>query len=248
METEITNIVFDKVDSTNNLIKRFTVKKGEILTVAAGYQTGGYGQKGNKWESEEGKNLLFSMIFFADSIPASQQFLVSQAVSLSIREALVHYVPHEEKLTIKWPNDIYYEDKKICGFLVTCDIEENHLGRCTIGIGLNVNQESFSSDAPNPVSLKQITNHPHDITEVKLHILRCFRQYFSTLKDKRFSCIQRAYESHLYHRDGFHSYKDSNGTFLAEITHISPQGILTLQDKDGHTRHYAFKEVVQMPD
>lgn len=248
MKLDIKNIVLDKVDSTNTVIKRFNIKKDQLLTVAAKYQSGGYGQKGNSWESRDGENLLFSMIFYADFIPAGRQFLISQAVSLSIRKALCAYIPNEDMITIKWPNDIYYGDKKICGFLVSCDIEEGHLGLCTIGIGLNINQDSFASDAPNPISLKQIIHAEKNITEIKLKIISYFEKYYNILDRKAFSTIERAYDYHLYHRKGMHHYKDGQGLFMAEITQIDPQGLLSLRDSEGKERQYAFKEVVQLPD
>lgn len=248
MKLDIKNIVLNKVDSTNTVIRKFTVKEGQLLTVAAAYQTGGYGQKGNTWESEEGKNLLFSMIFYAGFVPADRQFLISQAVSLSIRKALADYIPDEEMITIKWPNDIYYKDKKICGFLVSCDIEDGCLTLCTIGIGLNINQETFTSDAPNPISLKQIIHSEKNITEIKLKILHYFERYYDILHHNTFSSIEKAYAYHLYHRQGMHQYKDKQGLFMAEIRQINSQGILTLRDDAGKERHYAFKEVIQLPD
>lgn len=248
MKLNIRNIVLDKVTSTNTVIKDYTVKDGELLTLSAAYQTGGYGQKGNHWEAENGKNLLFSMIFQAGFIPAGEQFVVSQAVSLSIRDALCMYLTDEDKLTIKWPNDIYFENKKICGFLVGFDIENGRLGRCTIGTGLNVNQENFTSDAPNPVSLKQIIHRETDIQEIKSDVLHCFGKYYAMLVKHEFTAIETAYEKHLYHRRGMHRYEDAQGTFKAEITRIDSQGFLYLRDDKNNERRYAFKEVSQLPD
>ena len=117
-------------------------------------QTAGRGQAGNSWESEAGKNLLFGLLFHPREVEANRQFILSQAVALSICETLSDYA---EDIRIKWPNDIYWKDRKICGMLIENTLVGRCIENCIIGAGININQQTFCSDAPNPVSLRQIT-------------------------------------------------------------------------------------------
>lgn len=243
---EVRYIQLNTVDSTNNVIQKIPVQDNELVVVTARFQTNGYGQKGNHWEAADGQNLLMSMAFRAGFIPIERQFLLSQALSLSIRDTLCYYIADKEHIYIKWPNDIYYKDRKICGFLVTCDIEGNQTGRCIIGIGLNINQTEFTSNAPNPVSLRQIIHKETKVDEVRTKLLQNILNHFSQLGKKHYAQIETLYFQHLYHRNGFFDYKDKNGKFKAEITSVSPQGILCLRDENCQERRYAFKEVTQL--
>ena len=97
---------------------------------------------------------MFSILLYPDFLPANRQFLISQIASLSVKETLEKYT---DSVTVKWPNDIYWKDRKICGMLIENDLSGQHLYCSVVGIGLNINQEIFRSDAPNPISLTQIT-------------------------------------------------------------------------------------------
>lgn len=246
---QLKEIHLDTTDSTNSYIQTIPVGDNELIAVTAGFQTCGHGQKGNHWESEKNKNLILSLAFRAPFIPIAQQFLLSQALSLSIRQTIEDYLTSDkEQMLIKWPNDIYFKNRKICGFLVTCDLKNTTIGRCIAGIGLNINQEIFTSDAPNPVSLRQIIHHDTPVEQIQKKLISYFLDYYKQLQEGKFKEIESIYYHYLYHRKGLHAYKDNNGRFNAEITGVSPQGILSLRDEDGQIRHYAFKEVVQYTD
>ena len=96
--------------STNSLLRELVIKESlaEGSVVVADFQTAGRGQIGNTWESEAGKNLMFSLVLYPTCIPANRQFLISQIAALSVKEALDLYADH---ITVKWPNDIYWKDK-----------------------------------------------------------------------------------------------------------------------------------------
>ena len=162
-----------ETDSTNNYLREQCAKARlpEGSLVIADFQTAGKGQVGNSWESEAGKNLMFSILLYPDSLPANRQFLISQIASLSVKETLEGYT---DSVKVKWPNDIYWKDRKICGMLIENDLSGQHLYCSVIGIGLNINQEIFRSDAPNPVSLTQITGKVYDREEVLARFLRIF--------------------------------------------------------------------------
>ena len=125
----------------------------EGLVVVADYQTAGKGQAGNSWESARGKNLLFSIVLYPHHIPIEEQFLISQAVSVGIKNVLDTV---SDDITIKWPNDMYWKDSKLAGILIETSLFRNIISKAVIGVGLNVNQTEFISDAPHPISLKQI--------------------------------------------------------------------------------------------
>lgn len=125
----------------------------EWTIVCSDFQTAGRGQKGNSWESADGQNLLFSILLRPTFLPAQSQFLLSETISLSIAEVLNQW---HEGFCIKWPNDIYHDDRKVAGILIETSIMGKQITQCTIGIGININQTDFESEAPNPVSLRTL--------------------------------------------------------------------------------------------
>lgn len=235
-------IYLDEVSSTNShlrgLIGHKELPEGSV--VVAGFQTAGRGQIGNVWESEAGQNLTFSMVLYPDCIPANHQFLISQIAALSVKETLDAYV---DGVTVKWPNDIYWNDRKICGMLIENDLSGWSLYCSVIGIGLNLNQDTFRGDAPNPVSLRQITGKEYDWNEVLKRFLSIMYNKYLLLLQEKYDEIRTAYHAALYRRDGLHLYKDDNGEFEASIDTIEPTGHLLLRLPDGAIRRYAFKEV-----
>ena len=147
--------------STNSLLREWLNKEAlpTYSVIVADFQTAGRGQLDNVWESEKGKNLTFSLVLYPEALPAKQQFVISQIAALSVKETLDAYT---EGISIKWPNDVYWQDKKICGMLIENDLSGHDLFRSIIGIGINLNQMVFRGDAPNPVSLWQIIKQKVD--------------------------------------------------------------------------------------
>ena len=203
------------------------------MVVVADYQTAGRGCGTNKWESERGKNLLFSMLIRPAELPAVRQFHISMAASLAICEALGQYIGD---LSIKWPNDIYWRNGKIGGMLIEHTLQGNTIMNSIIGVGLNVNQRVFHSDAPNPVSLWQICERETDCALLLNGILQAFDRYMQ-------QDVKAQYRSMLYRRRGFHPYCDDGGAFMAELVDVEDDGHLVLRDDNGRQRRYAFKEV-----
>ena len=231
-----------EVDSTNRYLRRLLLEEtlSEGSLVVTDFQQAGRGQVGNVWESEDGKNLLFSLLIYPHFLPVNRQFLISQIVSLSVKEVLELYI---ERVQIKWPNDIYWENRKICGILIEHDLMGEWLSQSIIGVGINVNQKEFRSDAPNPVSLLQITGKTYDRRKLLSDFLRYFFDYYDLLMQGKEEEIQSSYLAALYHGDGFYRYTDKQGSFEAKIYSIEPTGHLVLQLRSGERRHYAFKEV-----
>lgn len=228
--------------STNSLLRELVIKESlpEGSVVVADFQTAGRGQIGNVWESEAGKNLMFSTVLYPTCIPANRQFLISQIAALSVKETLDSYTDH---VTVKWPNDIYWKDKKICGILIENDLTGTHIARSILGIGININQKTFISDAPNPISLKQITGQEYDTTSILKAVMQRIRNYYSLLKQGDITPIIQRYQNALFHKNGIYSYCDAEGEFKAEIIGVEPDGHFLLQDENGKIRRYVFKEV-----
>ena len=226
----------DETDSTNSwLRKRLAAdeRSDANLVVWAEYQTAGRGCGTNQWESERGKNLTFSILIHPKDLPATQQFHISMAISLAICEALEQYIGD---VSIKWPNDIYWRNGKIGGILIENTLKGGIIMDSIIGVGLNVNQRVFKSDAPNPVSMWQICEHETDREALLKEILEAFERILD-------SKIREQYLSKLYRRKGYHPYADKEGAFMAEIVTVEDDGHLVLHDDNGKERRYAFKEV-----
>ena len=210
-------IHIEETDSTNQWLK--DRRMGEDQVVWADYQTAGRGCGANRWESEP------------ENLPANKQFQISMAISLAIVDALGQLVGD---LCIKWPNDIYWRNGKLAGILIENTLKGNFIKDSIIGVGLNVNQREFHSDAPNPVSLWQITSQETDREQLLKDILN--RLDFG-------EALKECYMKLLYRRKGFHPYTDKDGVFMAEIAGVEDDGHLLLIDEDGKERRYAFKEV-----
>lgn len=230
--------------SLRALLEGGVEKLPEGSVVVAGKQTSGRGQVGNSWESEAGKNLTFSVVLYPDCLPANHQFLISQIVALSVKETLDVYTPD---IRVKWPNDIYWREKKICGILIENDLAGNYMYCSIIGIGINLNQQVFRSEAPNPVSLSQITGRTYDKEQVLGAFLDRFYGYYLLLLQEKYAEVRARYRRALYRGEGYFPYADAKGAFEACIGDIEPTGHLVLVLPDGSRRRYAFKEVACLP-
>ena len=209
----------------------------EGFLVYTDFQTVGKGQTGNSWESESGKNLLFSMVLYPQQVKPDKQFLISQLVSVALKRTLDKYT---DDITIKWPNDIYWKDKKLGGILIENSLQGSKIKFSVVGIGLNVNQTVFVSDAPNPVSLRQIIGK-HQARQPLLKSI--YRNIMDLYNELNYNTIQKEYAEMLYQKDGFHSFSADNETFQARIFAVYPDGKLELETANGEYRSFYFKEV-----
>ncbi|MFV0593514.1 MAG: biotin--[acetyl-CoA-carboxylase] ligase [Draconibacterium sp.] len=231
----------DEVDSTNNYAKQLVSDGAENGTVVlAHFQTRGKGQPGNFWESEAEKNLLTSVILYPTFLDAARQFLVSKIVSLSLLELLQAEV---DNVSIKWPNDIYIGNRKVAGILIENSIKGSTLDFSIIGIGLNLNQLEFQSNAPNPVSLQQLNGKLYNTQDVLKAFLNYFRKWYQLLQTEQFQQIDSAYLNHLFGFNQWRNFRKSNQVFDARITGVGEFGQLQLEGRSGKITEYMFKEV-----
>lgn len=242
MQKPYTYKFIEETDSTIRHMREEMPEEGNFMTIVrAGYQTAGRGQGTNTWESERGKNLLCSIRISPLGLPANRQYAILQAAALAVRDTLAGYT---DGITIKWPNDIYWRDCKISGTLTECAIGNGMVKSCIIGIGVNINQEVFTSDAPNPISLCDITGKRESIKEICMEIAWRLGFYLvHHINEGILHNLHDIYLRSLYRCEGIHPYRDAKGSFAASIEAVDPDGHLVLRDTDGRLRRYAFKEV-----
>jgi len=231
-----------RTESTNNYaISQVAVNEIEEGTVFLAYaQTAGKGQLNNHWESEAGMNLTFSILLRPAFLEIQKQFMLSKVVCLGLASFLCRSV---ENVKIKWPNDIYVGDSKICGILIENAIMGSTISQSVIGIGLNMNQTSFRSPAPNPVSLKMITGKDYALDLAIKELLKEIDLYYMKLRSGQFEELDRVFHDQLYRLNEWHSYRDETHVYSGKIIGVNPIGQLRIQEKDGFVHEYHFKEV-----
>ena len=234
----------EEVDSTNAYIMRNIGELEAPVMVSAYRQTAGQGQRGNSWEAEPGKNLTFSVFYRPDGLPPMAQFSMSEAVALSVVDFLCS---HGIEAKVKWPNDIYVGDRKICGILIRHSVMGSTVSYSVIGVGIDVNQTEFLSDAPNPVSMKQITGESYDLTVLEQEIAEIMERRLDLIRTEQHRlALHKEFIDNLWRGDGaLHPFNDTatGETFMASIEDIALHGPISLRLADGSRRTYAFKEV-----
>ncbi|MBQ9185567.1 MAG: biotin--[Bacteroidales bacterium] len=244
MKLDMTTIWLDTVDSTQEEIKRRLGNTDNLTVVAAMFQTAGKGQRGNKWSSGRGENLTFSLLLLPGrdgirEIPAKEQFYISIVSSLAIKELLDEY---GLRPNIKWPNDIYIGNKKICGMLIENVLSPSGMVESSIiGIGLNVNQTEFPPQLMNPVSMAKVTYETYDIKSV----LERFCLKFTSLLEEEPDVLRQRYLDCLFRFGVKADYTDTKTgeTFSGTIRGIDGEALLYVEMPDGEMRKFAFKEI-----
>jgi BirA family transcriptional regulator, biotin operon repressor / biotin---[acetyl-CoA-carboxylase] ligase len=228
------------VDSTNNYLSNVTLPLPEGSVVTVHHQTNGRGLGKNTWESEPGKNLTFSIILTPLFLKAAQQFYISKTIALALSDFISLYT---DRVSIKWPNDIYAGDKKIAGILIENTIEGANLKQSIIGIGININQEKFHSSAANPVSLTQLTHEEYSLDELLKVIINLIEYRYILLKENNFDTIDENYMQALYRLNRKSLYSADEKTFEGTITGVDTSGELMITDTEGNVRKFWHKEV-----
>lgn len=217
-------------DHIRNLMEQGLAEDGTLVTAAL--QTHGRGMGGNVWQSEAGKNLMFSLLRTPTFLPARSFFLLNKFVALAVRDVLAEMLPQAE-IRIKWPNDIYAGDRKICGMLIDNSIQSDRFLSSVIGIGLNVNQVEFSADLPNPVSMKLISGNDFDPERLLDRLCLSLEARYEQLKNQKRQ-LDQDYLSCLYRIEKWAEYEVEGRRIIARITGINPYGMLELKDKSDH--------------
>ena len=239
----------NQTNSTNTWLKEHP----DCEVVWTSWQTAGRGQAGNSWESEAGKNVLFSMRLMRPQVAVNKQFALTMMTSVAVWNVVKTLLPNED-VTIKWPNDIYVGDMKICGMLIESRIKEKAVEEVIVGIGLNVNQTEWGNGAPNPTSVRLVKGEETDIEQVSKDLEKSLRESLSLLEQPEE--LKRQYLAALYRFGQKAMYAErevsltpskiltgkQDGAFEAMIADVTEQGELVLQTGE-KTRKYHFKEI-----
>lgn len=234
---------FASLASTNEYAQQLLAKQAvfEGTVIRADYQTGGKGYAGNLWESEPGKNLLLSIILKPSFLLPKNQFFLNQAISLAVAET-VREVTLMDEVKIKWPNDIYYEDKKVGGILIENAIQGNQLQHAVIGIGLNVNQKVFPSELKHTTSLSLMAERELNLGSVLRALCEKTESRYLQLRGNSIEQIQKDYMKQLYRNAEEAVFRANGKRFNAKIAGLTAEGKLILQLNDHH-EVFGFKEV-----
>lgn len=236
------------VHSTNSFLRELNGGDAsfDMELATTEFQTAGRGQKGNSWESEKSKNLLFSILLHPVYVQPSKQFCISEAIALAVVKSLKEIVADElvaKDFSVKWPNDIYWKNKKIAGILIENELFGSAIRDCIVGVGININQQNFISDAPNPVSLYNILGVNTNVEELLDTIIKQFVANVSMIENGQTALLHNEYMDSLFRRKGIYPYRDADSEFMATIKDVREDGRLILTDSDDKERIYEFKEV-----
>ena len=232
---------FDEISSTNDwLMMRISNQKfHEGTVVFASVQTNGKGQRGSKWFSKPYQSLTFSVLLKPSFLSPIHAFDLSICIALALFDSLNKL---RSGFKIKWPNDIYFEDKKIAGILIENQMNRSVYQNAVIGIGLNVNQLHFD-ELSNAISLKQILGIEFPIEKVMEHICESLEARYLMLRSGHFKHLKKAYMSNLNGLNQLQSFMVDNTKLNGKIIDVLRNGFLQIELMDGTIRDYDIKEI-----
>lgn len=236
-------VTLKEVDSTNTFLKNLASNSKPLpegTVIMAENQYAGRGQQQNRWFTEPGKNLSFSILLKPTFLLLNDQFALTQAISLGVAKALSHVTGPGIK--IKWPNDIYYNNCKLGGILIENMVQGAQINNAVVGIGLNINQEQFPDYLPNAISLRQILHRDYDLkallSEICGHVEACYLQ----LKAGKASELNQDYLSSLFGLNEMRNFRSNGTLFTGKITGVTPLGLLKI-NTGAQEKEYNLKEV-----
>lgn len=226
--------------STNDLLLEMTTLTNvpEGTVVITHHQTAGRGQRGNSWEAQPGQNLTFSVLLKPVFLPATRQFDLNIAISLSLFGVLSAYFP--DKIALKWPNDLYYQDQKLGGILIENTVKGTDLAQSVAGIGLNVNQVEFAH--PRAVSMRSIAKQPFPLEDIVNEILEQLEANYLQLRAGWPEELRTAYHSALYARDQRKLFRIGEAIREGIIRGVDPTGRLLVEIEE-KPHYFSFKEI-----
>lgn len=252
----------EQTNSTNTLLKELLLQGKEISFIRTDFQTNGRGQTGNGWESEKGQNILCSIAIDGKDINMDRYFDLSVRTSVAVHRVVAKLLAQMDcKVAIKWPNDIYVNDHKIAGILIESALSGQYIAWAIAGIGLNINQTKWLSNAPNPISIRMLMGEEIDIEATMNDLLQSWEDVKQWSLDEQW----HYYKSHLYRGEGYWPFverevsitptmnanADAENQFVARIANVTPQGEIILIDTNNTERKYHFKQIryiIQTPN
>ena len=229
------------INSTNDHLRELhkAAKLPEGTVILADFQHKGKGRGENSWYSGNGMNILMSILLFP-KIKTEQFFFLTEMVSLALIEMLSEI---NIKAKIKWPNDIYVGDKKIGGILIENTLTSDIIESSIIGVGLNVNEEKFPDDLPNPVSIKNISGKDHNREVLTDSLLEKLSDHFNSLLAGQTDSMHTKYNTHLFRKKQLSKFSINGIQFEATIYLVQKDGMIVLETTDGEQKQFAFGEL-----
>ena len=237
-------ITLKEVDSTNTFLKNLVSNSKPLpegTVIMAESQYAGRGQQQNGWHSQAGKNLTFSLLLNPSFLPVTQQFDLTRVISLGVFNALEALLG--DRLKIKWPNDIYYGDKKLGGILIENLLQGSLIKQAVIGIGINVNQLEFPDWVPNPISINQILQQDYDLQLLLSQICRHIEAWYLKLRAGKTELIREAYLNSMYWLNETHLFRSNGDVFSGKIKNIENNGLLVVNNNIETEFKFTFKEI-----
>ncbi len=235
-------IILESVDSTNNyamaLAQNGQANNGDAAFAV--HQTMGKGTRGKEWQSNKGENIIISILAEMQWQPAYQQFPLSVAVALGCFELVLKYV--KEKVTIKWPNDIFIGDSKAGGILIENILKGNLWQWAVIGIGININQDEFKNEIIEATSLKQVTGKQHDVITLAKELHEIVLKKIQMLRSGKYKEMLKEYNENLFCKKEKVRLKKENVVFETTIVEVTSGGELITYD--AIERKFHFGEIV----
>ncbi|QJD97118.1 biotin--[acetyl-CoA-carboxylase] ligase [Mucilaginibacter robiniae] len=236
-------VTLKEVDSTNTYLKNILANSEPVpegTVIMAESQYAGRGQQQNKWFAEPGKSLAFSLLLKPAFLPINQQFDLTRIVSLGVHDALQPLTGNQ--LKVKWPNDVYVNQRKLGGILIENQVQGSTLKSAIVGVGLNINTSQFPDWVPNAISLKQILHTDYDLKALLLEICEAIGKWYIKLQAGETSLIRQQYLQALYRFNEEHFYKRNHEVIEGRIVGVTDSGLLEVQQPDGVQR-YNLKEI-----
>lgn len=240
-------IPFEELTSTNDVAMASPDLYGHGSILTARRQTAGRGQRGNRWSSEPGENLMFSLVLEPEHILVEHQFRISEMAALAASDAVRTVTGGAVACGVKWPNDLYVGDRKIGGILIEHTLHSEYLSRSVVGIGINVRQREFDPALPNPTSIANQLP-PGSPVPAPEQVLNAFCESFAARYIQDETGLHADFMARLWRGETArcYPYRDavSGDLFEASIAGVDRHtGELTLHLADGGERRYWFKEV-----
>ena len=235
---------FPTLDSTNqyalNLLSKSRPSEGTVISTYR--QTHGRGQIGRKWEGEPDKNIAISLILYPSFLDVRQQFLLNQGMALAVADFLSEYAPKAVK--VKWPNDIYLEDKKVAGILIQNTVSGSRFQSSVVGVGVNVNQEIFPPVLPNPTSLKLKTGREYDLRTLISALCHYLEARYLQVKSGQVAQLKSDYLEQLYRRGQPTVFHPSGGPpFKGSIQGVDEAGKLLIEKENGERAAFDLQSI-----
>ncbi len=236
-------IEIDEVDSTNlfaqDLLKNQKVAEGTVIN--AKIQSKGRGQMGTQWFSEANANLTFSIVLYPTFLSIEKQFYLSKITALGIIDAINTLAIFDVK--IKWPNDIYLKQQKVCGILIENSIRYSKIENSILGIGININQTNFNTLSNSATSLFVESGKIQDKKLILNRVLEQIENWYLKLREEKWEEIDACYLKHLLNYQLWADYDIKGVVKSAKIIEIKNSGSLVLEFQNTNVQEFGMKEI-----